>query len=210
MQLNGFPVSAAFKGQLIGCLVGAVTTPFALWTAHNAFTLGSEAMPCPQASFFSTVLTSLFDPEKGVPWGPVSVGAALGVGAIVLELAGRARGVLLSSLAFAVGIYLPAEMGIGILCGNLARVAAARSTRLGSHRGILAAAGLIAGDAMFSLGAGVAIVCGVAMTRFEAKATWPVWASAVALALMIGLLWFAFSDSRAQIARQLKSVPDKE
>jgi uncharacterized oligopeptide transporter (OPT) family protein len=209
MQLNGFPVSSAFKGQLLGCLVGAVTTPFALWTAHNAFVLGSESMPCPQASFFSTVLTSLFDPQKGVPWGPVGVGAALGAGAIALELLGRARGVLLSSLAFAVGIYLPAEMGIGILCGNLARVAAARSVRLGSHRGILASAGLIAGDALFSLTAGVLIVCGVGIQRFTADSPWPVWTAVCGLGCMLGLLAFTFSNSQAQAARQLQQLGTK-
>ena len=83
-------------------------------------------------------------PDQAIPWKPVGVGAILGCVAVVIEVVGRKRGTILSSLAFAVGIYLPAIMGIGILIGNLAKVVATASFSKSSHRGILAAAGLIA------------------------------------------------------------------
>jgi uncharacterized oligopeptide transporter (OPT) family protein len=195
MQLNGFLVSSSFYGQLLGCLAGAITVPVALWIAHRAFTLGSEAMPCPQASFFGTVLSSLFDPQQGVPWQPVKVGLGLGCIAVSIEIAGRLRGWVLSSLAFAVGIYLPAEMGIGILLGNLARVVATRSFAKNSHRGILAAAGLIAGDSFFSLLAGVLIVCQFNLTPCEAEGALPAAIGRGALVVVIIFLSFTYLDA---------------
>lgn len=198
MQLNGFNVSSAYTGQLIGCVVGAITVPISLWVAHEAFTLGSEALPCPQASFFGTVLSSLFDPNKGIPWTPVCVGLGLGCVAVAVEVVGRIGGLILSSLAFAVGIYLPAEMGIGILLGNLARVIATGSLTRSSHRGILAAAGFIAGDSMLSLLAGVFIVCQVDLSSFEAAKSqgWPMFVGAVVVFAMLAFQAFAYLDSR--------------
>ena len=196
MQLNGYNVSSAFKGQLLGCLVGAVTVPFALWVAHDAFGLGSKDMPCPQASFFATVLQSLFDPDSPVPWGPVGAGAALGCVAVGLEMFGRSRGMILSSLAFAVGIYLPAEMGIGILLGNIARVVATGSLTRSSHRGILGAAGLITGDAMLSLLIGILAVANVDLKSRHFTEYWPTWVGLAILIGMLALLAFTYSDGR--------------
>lgn len=198
IQLNGFPVSSAFFGQFVGCITGACTVPFALAIAHTAFGLGTEQLPCPQASFFGTVLTSLFDPNQAIPWGPVSVGGLLGAFAVGIETAGRRRAVILSSLAFAVGIYLPAVMGIGILLGNLARVVATNSFARTSHRGILAAAGLIAGDSLFSLLAGILIVCRINLSSWEAAVPGPESWSSMALLGLLVLLAFTYFDTRSR------------
>jgi uncharacterized oligopeptide transporter (OPT) family protein len=196
MQLNGFPVASGFLGQFIGCVAGACTVPFALAIAHEAFGLGTVELPCPQASFFATVLQSLFDPDQAIPWKPVGVGAILGCVAVVIEVIGRKRGTILSSLAFAVGIYLPAIMGIGILIGNLAKVVATASFSKSSHRGILAAAGLIAGDSLFSLLAGVLIVCQFDLGAVSATKTMPSLFSGIALSLLCILLAFTYLDGR--------------
>jgi len=197
MQLNGFNVSSAYTGQLIGCIAGAITVPVSLWIAHEAYGLGSEDLPCPQASFFGTVLSSLFDPNLGVPWAPVFVGLGLGCVAVVIEIIGRANGMILSSLAFAVGIYLPAEMGIGILLGNVARVIGTGSFKLSSHRGILAAAGLIAGDSMLSLLAGILIVFKVSVTDWEAAKMAPDWIGIALLAVMVCFMSFTYMNARS-------------
>lgn len=194
MQLNDYLVSSSFFGQLLGCLAGAVTVPISLWIAHRAFTLGSEALPCPQAKFFGTVLTSLFDPQQGIPWTAVQVGLGLGCIAVAVEIAGRAQGLILSSLAFAVGIYLPAEMGIGILMGNLARVVATRSFSKTSHRGILAAAGLIVGDAFFSLLVGLLIVVRVDVSPWKAANPWLPSIGLGILACVVSFLAFTYLD----------------
>ncbi|MEM7261564.1 MAG: hypothetical protein AAF488_06200 [Planctomycetota bacterium] len=179
LQLNGYRVSDGFTGQLVGLLGGAIAVPFALAVAHgpNA-ALGTEELPCPQASFFAGVLEllfgggDLFTEERLKPlWYPIFAGLALGVVAIVIETIGRKRGVVLSSLAFAVGIYLPSAIGIGILLGAIARFAGTRSVAGSTHRGILSAAGLISGYALFSLAVGVLIVVGFEVNKKQGAGT---------------------------------------
>ncbi len=160
MQLNGIKVTDGFKGQLIGLIAGSVAVPLTLWVADEAFVLGSPDLPVPQASFFGTVLGSLFL-EADIPWGPVMAGAALGLLAVVIEAIGKRKGLILSSLAFAVGIYLPSVIGTGILLGALARFLATFKVRASTHEGILVAAGLITGDALAALLLGVLIIGGV-------------------------------------------------
>ncbi len=165
MQLNGMAVRDGFTGQLLGLLAGAIVVPLTLWLAHEAniegggVGLGDEALPAPQASFFATVLQSLFL-EGETPWGPVKVGAVLGLVAVALERFGKSRGLILSSLAFAVGIYLPSYIGTGILIGALARYVATFKVSSSTHGGILTAAGLITGDAFASLILGILIIAG--------------------------------------------------
>jgi len=191
MQLNGFRVSDGFHGQLVGLLGGALFVPLTLWMAHQAYTLGSSDLPAPQASFFSTVLASLFlDAE--IPVGPVATGAVLGLVAVGIERAGKRRGLILSSLAFAVGIYLPSVIGTGIMLGAAARFVATRRIEAATHGGILNAAGLITGDAFAALTLGILIIAGVDHTRFgpAAGGGLPAWAGAPAVVLMLGfVIW---------------------
>ncbi len=163
MQLNHFRVADSFRGQLVGLLGGAIAVPFALSLAHEQLGgLGSASLPCPQATFFAGVLELLFSKsdlfhESMIKplWQPIGVGLVLGVVAIVVETLGRRRGLTLSSLAFAVGIYLPSAIAVGILIGALARWVGSRRGRGAGHQGILAAAGLISGYALFSLTLGI-------------------------------------------------------
>lgn len=172
MQLNGFTVSDGFKGQLVGLLGGAVAVPLTLMVAHNASVeagtggLGGSDLACAQASFFGTVLGSLFL-DADVPWGPIQVGLALGVAAVGLEILGKAKGLILSSLAFAVGIYLPAYIGIGMMLGATARFLGTRNVAKTTHEGILVAAGLITGDAFASLILGFLIFFGFDIGQWE-------------------------------------------
>lgn len=197
IQLNQYPVHSVFTGQLVGCLVGAVTVPISLWVAHDAFGLGTDELPCPQAAFFSTVLSSLFAPDKQIPWGPVGIGGLLGCIAVAIEYVGKRRGIILSSLAFAVGIYLPASMGIGILTGNLARVVGARSVSRTSHRGILSAAGLIAGDSLLSLLAGVLIVCQIDLSGLESPSELSWQTTVLGMACLLVFIAMAYANARA-------------
>jgi len=153
VQLNGFKVSDSFFGHLLGLLAGALIVPATLSMAHAAYTLGSPAMPCPQAGFFSTVLQSLFL-QAEIPWGPVAVGAGLGVVAVIMDAIGRRRGIILSALAFAVGIYLTPAAGVGMMLGALARWLPKRKLGASTHEGVLIAAGLITGEALCQLALG--------------------------------------------------------
>ncbi len=186
LQLNGFTVSDGFKGQLAGLLAGAIVVPLTLWVAHEAYGLGTEALPSPQASFYATVLQTLFL-QGQVPMGPVMVGIGLGFVAIAVEILGKRRGLILSSLAFAVGIYLPSVISTGMALGALARFWGTRSVGGSSHRGILISAGLITGDAMAALLLGILIIAGVEYAGWgpgEAGG----WSNTIGLSILVLLL----------------------
>lgn len=185
MQFNLIKVREGYGGQLIGLIGGAIIVPLTLWLAHKAYGLGSPDLPAPQASFFSTVLISLFL-KSDIPWGPVIFGTGLGVVAVAVEAIGKRRGLLLSSLALAVGIYLPSVLGTGMLIGALGRFLATRKADASTHRGILTAAGLITGDAFFSLVLGVLIIAKVNTDTMSAAnpMSW-----LVGLALLAFLFW---------------------
>jgi uncharacterized oligopeptide transporter (OPT) family protein len=144
----------------------------------------------PQASFFSTVLKSLFL-DAQIPWGPVGVGALFGVGAVLLDAWGKRRGMTLSSLAFAVGIYLPSTIGTGIMLGAAARFLATRKIAATTHQGILAAAGIITGDALFALIFGLLIVGKVKTETWHAPADYTptTLAAGVLLVALLGLVF---------------------
>jgi putative OPT family oligopeptide transporter len=160
VQLTGFKVTDSFPGHLLGLLAGALVVPATLSMAHAAFTLGSPDLPCPQAGFFSTVLQSLFL-QADIPWGPVGFGACLGVVAVIMDAVGRRRGLILSALAFAVGIYLTPAAGVGMMLGALARWLPKRKLGASTHEGVLIAAGLITGEAICQLVLGGLILSGV-------------------------------------------------
>lgn len=166
MQLNGLKVSSSFMGQLVGLLGGAISVPLAVYVAHETGTLGSNNLPAPQASFFATVLKSLFI-ESDIPMTPVMAGLGLGILAVIIEIIGKRKGIILSSLAFAVGIYLPSYIGTGILLGSLARIAGTKSISKITHRGILMAAGLITGDALFALLFGMLAIAGMEIAEVQ-------------------------------------------
>lgn len=183
MQFNNLKVSSSFVGQIVGLLGGALSVPLAVYIAHETGTLGSENLPAPQASFFATVLKSLFI-ESDIPIKPVLVGLGFGVVAVVLEIIGKRKGMILSSLAFAVGIYLPSYIGTGILLGSLARLIGSKSLTQTTHRGILLAAGLITGDALFALLFGVLAIAGMNIAGVEGFA----YQTVLSTLLFIGLV----------------------
>jgi putative OPT family oligopeptide transporter len=95
----------------------------------------------PKAMLMSFIIDGIM--SRKLPWGLVLLGAFI---AVVLELCG------LSSLAFAVGVYLPVSTSTPIMVGGLVRFAAERAARRKrsaaeseSGPGVLFSSGLIAG-----------------------------------------------------------------
>ncbi len=167
LQLNGYKAQIGFIPQLIGLLAGAIVVPLVFYVAYNAYGFGSapSQLACPQASFYSSVLSAMFISVK-IPWTPVLIGLGFGVAAVITEIIGKKKGIILSSLAFSVGIYLPSVLGIGIIIGAFAKYAASGRNSSKSNEGILSAAGLITGDAFFKLVIGVLILGGLSTSAF--------------------------------------------
>jgi putative OPT family oligopeptide transporter len=142
---TGFIVGATPIYQQIGLLIGVVTSALVIGLTtlylHNVMTIGSQALPAPQATLMSTIIKGLL--SRNLPWGLVLVGVFI---SITLELCG------IHSLSFAVGSYLPIATTAPIFAGGLVRWFVERKTgqaeesEVGS--GTLFSSGLIAGGSL--------------------------------------------------------------
>jgi putative OPT family oligopeptide transporter len=98
--------------------------------------------PAPQANLMHLVVKGIF--EGNLPWTLVLVGMAIG---LVVELLG------VSSLPFAIGLYLPVSLSTPILFGGILAWALARGNEgaARTQRAILVASGLVAGGAIMGI-----------------------------------------------------------
>ena len=101
-------------GLLIGVLVSVVAVGFTLLLLERTVGIGTitpqhpDPLPAPQAILMATVIKGLL--SQNLPWALVLIGMGL---SLVMELAG------VSSLAFAVGAYLPLSTTTTIYAGGL-------------------------------------------------------------------------------------------
>ncbi|HXW05010.1 MAG TPA: oligopeptide transporter, OPT family [Vicinamibacterales bacterium] len=128
-------------GLIIGVLASALIIGYTTLYLHQVMTVGSDALPAPQATLMSTIIKGLL--SQNLPWGLVLVGVCI---SITLELCG------IHSLSFAVGSYLPIATTAPIFAGGLVRAYVERKTgtteesEVGS--GTLFSSGLIAGGSL--------------------------------------------------------------
>jgi uncharacterized oligopeptide transporter (OPT) family protein len=149
LQLCGQPVREGLLPQALGLALGCFLVPPTLALAHQAYVLGSPSLPAPQGTLFAALIDALLLSGR-LPLLPVLVGLAIGSIAVGFEWLAHRRGLLLPSMALAVGLYLPPYLGFGMLLGALCRRLAERGDPRRSE-GILAAAGLITGGALLDL-----------------------------------------------------------
>lgn len=166
LQLCKVPVREGFIGQLCGLVAGSIVVPLALWLAHRNYTLGSEDLPAPQGEMFATLIDGLLI-ESSLPVYPILIGLVIGVAAVALDIVGGKRKVQLPAMALAVGLYLPASLGVGILVGALFRWFGERGSKRQRAESILCAAGFITGAAALDLILGVGILAGFDASRLE-------------------------------------------
>ncbi|MBK7873108.1 MAG: oligopeptide transporter, OPT family [Saprospiraceae bacterium] len=134
-------------GLLIGVLVSAVVIGFTLLLLESTLGIGEATvehpnpLPAPQATLMATVIKGLL--SQNLPWGLVIAGMALSA---VIELCG------VSSLAFAVGAYLPLSTTSPIFVGGLIKWFVDRKNKTTEESevgpGALFSSGLIAGGAI--------------------------------------------------------------
>ena len=138
-------------GQMIGVVAAALRAGSVLFLLHAAYTLGSPALPAPQARLMATLVTGVMD--GNLPWRLMALGAAL---ALVAEGCG------VIPLAFAIGLYLPITTTAPLILGGLLRAALERRGTPVGERPVLFASGLIAGDALMGIGIAALTVSGLA------------------------------------------------
>lgn len=128
-------------GLIIGVLASALIIGYTTLYLHQVMTIGSDALPAPQATLMSTIIKGLL--SQNLPWGLVLVGVFISV---TLELCG------IHSLSFAVGSYLPIATTAPIFAGGLVRAYVEKKTGVTEESevgsGTLFSSGLIAGGSL--------------------------------------------------------------
>ncbi|MBK8704450.1 MAG: oligopeptide transporter, OPT family [Saprospiraceae bacterium] len=150
-------------GLIIGVLVSVVFIGLTLLLLENTLGIGEATpehpnpLPAPQATLMATVIKGLL--SQNLPWGLVISGMAI---AAVVELCG------VSSLAFAVGAYLPLSTTSPIFIGGLVKWLVDRRNKQKDEEseigpGALFSSGLIAGGAI--TGILIAVMLGTNMGK---------------------------------------------
>jgi OPT family oligopeptide transporter len=146
-------------GDLLGVLLAGLVMFFPLYVLHNSDLaqnpltggFGGKNLPAPQAGLMAALSQGIVGGEMA--WPLVVVGIAMGVSLILIKVK--------SPMLFSVGMYLPLETTFAIFVGGLIKGAV---TKLAARRkyneaqqvrvenaGVLAASGLIAGEALMGL-----------------------------------------------------------
>ena len=146
-------------GDIIGVIVASLVMFFPLYMMHTADVaqfgdaggFGGKTYPAPQAGLMAALSQGIVGGEMA--WPLVVVGIAMGIALILVKVK--------SPMLFSVGMYLPLGTTFAIFCGGMIRGAvdrirekrgynAAQKARV-ENAGVLAASGLIAGEALLGL-----------------------------------------------------------
>lgn len=146
-------------GDIIGVVLAGLVMFFPLYVLHNSDLaqnpltggFGSKNLPAPQAGLMAALSQGIVGGEMA--WPLVIVGIAMGVSLIMVKVK--------SPMLFAVGMYLPLGTTFAIFCGGAIRGIVDRLTKKRGYNdaqkarvengGVLAASGLIAGEALMGL-----------------------------------------------------------
>lgn len=127
-------------GEIIGVAAASVTISGVLYLLNSAWGYGSEELPAPQATLMKLVVEGVM--EGNLPWNLILVGVAI---AVAVELIG------IEALPFAVGMYLPIHLSMGIMIGGIIRLLVEKFRKSGVERGILFTSGMIAGEGLVGI-----------------------------------------------------------
>lgn len=124
--------------EILGIFLPALVIGGTLYLLNKAYGFGSEDLPAPQATLMALIVKGVINGE--LPLILVSVGVIIGLMLILLKT---------PILPFALGLYLPLSLTTGIMMGGLVSLVLQRKKASPEvmGRGILAASGLVAGDA---------------------------------------------------------------
>jgi putative OPT family oligopeptide transporter len=153
--------------QIIGVVVAAFAMAPVLNLLNDAYKIGSDGLPAPQANLMGTVAQGVF--SGGLPWTIIGIGAGIAAVVIAIDSTLQHRGstIRVPVMAFAVGVYLPFELNVPIFLGGVIGWVVMRTLnrtnptpeRRGAveRNGLLAAAGFITGEALLGIGLAVPV-----------------------------------------------------
>jgi putative OPT family oligopeptide transporter len=131
--------------EFIGVLAPAIVIAGLILFLNDTGKLGSDELKAPQASLMKMIVEGVFGGH--LPWVLILIGVFIG---ICVELLG------ISSLPFAIGLYLPFSLSAPIMIGGLIAWLVSLLSKKENHeetneRGVLFSSGLVAGDALMSI-----------------------------------------------------------
>ena len=196
---SGLMIGATPKKLQISMVFGVVAASsvvgIIIGVLHQAFTIGSRALPAPQAFLMKGIVEGILG--GGMLWPFVIAGAVLAFVLILIDL---------PVLPVAIGIYLPFTLSVPIFVGGTIRYISDRylSKRFGGNgeeeisdwelaikqtdvkprekairTGLLLTAGLVSGEALMGVIVAVLVVLGINLTVVDNPAWWPgllIWA----------------------------------
>ena len=164
-QLVGATPSAQQWALIVGVIAGAAVIPpvlnllahaFGFAGAANIGTVTKQPLAAPQATLIAALAQGVIEQKLNVTM--LSIGAALGVGLIMLdELLGLRKLLRLPPLAVGIGIYLPMSatlpIVVGAIIGDWYMRWAKRSPdpARAEQLGTLVASGMIVGESLFGV-----------------------------------------------------------
>lgn len=146
--------------QIAGVFVAAFVMSPVLNLLNNNVEggIGGRELSAPQASLFAS-LASGFSGETALPWNMIAIGVVMGGIVLMVDAYLKRRGGSFRAhlMPIAVGMYLPFGLAIPILVGGIIAHLYSRGTPITDHgrvlhRGVLFSSGVIAGEALMSVG----------------------------------------------------------
>jgi putative OPT family oligopeptide transporter len=158
-----FEIVGTFFAALVMCPV--LNLLIQAYGIAGTATAKEGALAAPQAFLMAKVTEGVF--KGSLEWKMVFFGAGIAVALIIIDeiLASKKAKFRTPVMPVAVGIYLPLSLGVPIFLGGLVKYAVNKAKGNGSGEdladpGVLAAAGLIAGEALMGIMFAALIVLG--------------------------------------------------
>ncbi len=159
---------------VIGVIAGSVVVPpvldmlnqaYGFAGAPSAHAVASEPLNAPQATLITALAKGVIG--GGLDWGLLGIGAAIGVGLVILDLILKAASKdrwSLPPLAVGLAIYLPSAVTVPVIVGAVLGwwyvnwVNTDRTREVAKRLAVLVASGFIVGESLFNVGLSALIV----------------------------------------------------
>lgn len=188
---TGFLLGATPKRQQVAEIIGAIIPALALgstiYVLNQAYHIGSEVMPAPQATLMSMIAKGVIMGD--LPYTLVVAGVVLGLLVYIMRI---------PVLPFAIGLYLPLSLSTGMMAGGIVSWFVNRHTNseAAKQNGILISSGFVGGDACTGIVIALLVIFKVIPT--SAKPYLPDFVSLIAFILLgIGLAVFTLKRSKS-------------
>jgi putative OPT family oligopeptide transporter len=150
---------------IVGVAAGAAVIPFVLNLLATAYgfagapnlnVVAENPLPAPQATLISALAQGVIG--GNLEWKMIGIGAAVGVGLIILDtILGAMKKLRIPPLAVGIGIYLPMSATFAVVVGAVLshwysrRIHKARDPERAERLGTLVASGLIVGESLWGV-----------------------------------------------------------